>query len=96
MQSIFENLKVGSLVEIEVMSPQNEIVKLKTIVEEVINESELKLFAPVYNGTTFPFRSKQGFTLITVFKHPISREFDIYSSHCRVIQKERDGKISTI
>ncbi len=96
MQAIFKNLKVGALVEIEVMTPDNEIVKLKTIIEQVNNESELRLFAPVLNGTTYPFRLNQSFSLIIVFKYPTVDKYDIYSCRCKIISKDRDDNISTI
>lgn len=96
MQSIFGNLKVGSLVEIEILNYKNEMIKLNTIVEEVIDDSNLKLFAPIYKGASYPFHINQDFTLITTIKNPTVEKYEIFSCRCRILSKERSGNIFTI
>jgi len=96
MNFSFRELKVGSLVELELVDSNNQAIKLKTIVEDIINESELKIFAPVRKGKTYPLRLGQGFNLITVYKYPTVDKYDIYSCRCKVVDKEIDGKISTV
>lgn len=92
----FNQLKVGSLVEIEILDKNNQALKLKTIVEDIVSESELKLFAPVQKGTNYPLRIGDGFNLITVFKYPTVDKYDILSCRCKILDKGRDGNISTI
>lgn len=96
MNFSFSNLKVGSLVEIEIMNAKREMIKLKTIVEDIVSESELTLFAPVQKGKTFPIRLGEGFNLITVYKYPTVDKYDILSCRCKVVDKNIDGNISTI
>lgn len=96
MQSIFSKLKVGSLVEIESMNTQNKKINLKTIVEEVISESELKLFLPIHKGVNYPFRINESFTLVTIVRYPNSEKYDIFSCRAKVISKDKEGAISTI
>lgn len=96
MKFNFTNLKVGSLVEMELVTTQDKIIKLKTIVEEIIDESQIKLFAPISRGTNYPIRLDQKFTLITVFKYPTVDKYDILSCQCKITDKQKEGKISTI
>jgi|LGVF01.2.fsa_nt_gb c-di-GMP-binding flagellar brake protein YcgR len=96
MNFSFTHLKVGSLVEIETLDTDNKMIRLKTIVEDITNESELKLFAPVRKGKTYPLRVGQSFNLITVYKSPTVEKYDILSCRCKIINKEIDGNISTV
>lgn len=96
MNFSFTNLKVGSLVEIETIDANANPIKLKTIVENIISESELKLFAPIYMGKNFPIRIGDSFELITVHKYPTVDKYDILSCRCKVSSKTKEGNISTI
>lgn len=96
MNFSFTNLKVGSLVEIETVDAKHNPIKLKTIVEDIISESELKLFSPVYKGKSFPLRLGNSFNLVTVYKYPTVDKYDILSCRCKVIDKDKDGNISTL
>lgn len=96
MNFSFTNLKVGSLVEIETVDAKHNPIKLKTIVEDIISESELKLFSPVYKGKNFPLRLGNGFNLVTVYKYPTVDKYDILSCRCKVTDKKMEGNISTI
>lgn len=92
----FTNLKVGSLIEMEIMTPSNKMIKLKTIVEEIVDDSRLKVFAPISKGVNYPLRVNQGFTLITVHKYPTVDKYDILSCRCKIVDKYREGSISTV
>lgn len=92
----FTNLKIGSLVEMELMDEHNNMKKLKTIVEDVVDASRLVLFSPVTRGKNFPLRIGQSFTLITVFKYPTVDKYDILSCRCKIVEKKREGAISTV
>lgn len=96
MNFSFNKLKVGSLVELEILSTNQEMIRLKTIVEDIVDESLLKLFAPVQKGKNYPLRMGDGFNLITVFKYPTVDKYDILSCRCKIIDREKDGNISTI
>lgn len=96
MNFSFNQLKVGTLVEIEILSKKQDMLKLKTIVEEVIDESELKLFAPIQKGTNYPLRIGDGFNLITVYKYPTVDKYDILSCRCKIVAKGKEGNISII
>lgn len=92
----FTNLKVGTLVELELLDLQNKPIKLKTIVEEVLNESRIRIFAPVSKGKTFPIRLNQSLDLVTVRKDDSIHKYDILSCRCKVVDKLKDGTLSTI
>jgi c-di-GMP-binding flagellar brake protein YcgR len=92
----FGILKVGSLVEMELMSTENKMIKLKTIVEEVVSNDKLKLFAPVSRGKSYPLRLGQGFTMIVVHKYPTVDKYDILSCRCKIDDRSMDGNVSTI
>lgn len=92
----FKNLKLGSLVEIEIMNRQNEIIKLKTIVEEILDESTMRLFAPVQNGVQYPIKERQSFNLVAIFKYPTVDKYDILACRCKMISRQRIENISTI
>lgn len=92
----FKNLRLGSLVEIEIMNRQNQMIKLKTIVEDIIDDSTMRLFAPVHNGSQYPIKENQSFNLITVFKYPTVDKYDIMSCRCKMIRRQRVENISTI
>jgi len=96
MNFSFNNLKVGSLVEMELLDKNNNMIKLKTIVEDMTSESELKLFSPVLKGKTYPLRIGDGFNLITVHKYPTVDKYDIFSCRCRIVDRMRDGNITTV
>ncbi|MCH4890756.1 flagellar brake protein [Acidaminobacter sp. JC074] len=96
MNFSFNNLKVGSLVEMEILDNRQNMIKLKTIVEDLTSESVLKLFSPVFQGKPYPLRIGEGFNLITVYKYPTVDKYDIFSCRCKVIDRERDGNISTV
>jgi len=96
MNFSFNQLKVGSLVEIEILGQNQEMTRLKTIVEDIVDESLLKLFAPIQKGKNYPLRIGDGFNLITVFKYPTVDKYDILSCRCKIIDREKDGNISTI
>lgn len=96
MEFGFNKLKVGALVEMTLLNDKNIEIHLNTIVENVISDTELDLFAPIYKGVNFPLRSKQGFNLIMISKHDQADQYDIHSCRCKVIERKQTGNISII
>lgn len=92
----FNKLKVGALVEMTLLNDKNTKVHLNTIVENVLSDRELDLFAPIYKGVNFPLRSKQGFDLIMISKHDQADQYDIHSCRCKVVERKQTGSISII
>jgi len=96
MSFSFSKLKSGSLVEINVTNDQNKLIKLKTIVENVVSLDEMVLLAPVHQGVNYPLRTNQSFSLIMVNKHTELDQYDIYSCTCKIVERMQVNKISTI
>lgn len=92
----FTNLKVGTLVELEFNNLENKPIKLKTIVEEVFGPDRIRIFAPVSKGKIYPFRLNQSFNLIAVRKEPAIDRFDILSCRCKIVDKIKQGSLSTL
>lgn len=96
METVFTNLKEGSLVEIETTNMQNKTISLKTIVEEVISASEIKLFSPIHKGLIYTFSVGESFKLIIINKSKIHDRYEIYSCVCKVVKRKKEGALSTI
>lgn len=96
MNSILENIKIGTLVEIEVKNSDLEIIKLKTIVENISSSNELSIFAPILKGRIYPFRMNQTINLITIHKHSSDNQIEILTCKFKVTGKTRIDNIPTI
>jgi c-di-GMP-binding flagellar brake protein YcgR len=92
----FKKLKTGSLVEISIDSSQNKRIKLKTIVENILDDKRLILFAPVFKGVNYPLRIHQSFDLIMVYKQEHLDQYDIFSCQCEIVERMQTDNISTI
>ena len=92
----FKKLKTGSLVEVSLDTSQNKNIKLKTIVESILDDKRLVLFAPVFKGVNYPLRIHQAFDLIMVYKQEHLDQYDIFSCQCEVLERMQTDSISTI
>lgn len=90
----FKNLKIGALVEIEVINERREQLKMKTVVEEIKGDNIISVLSPIYHGLPYQVHVGDTFTFVAVFKYPTVDKYDIYACRATAIEKEKKDDLA--
>ncbi len=89
-------LQEGHLVEIDYEKANGEVMKFKSLVENVTSDELLSVYAPMYKGTTYPLNVDDALKIFYSVLNRSTGKYDIYSFNAQVISRIRKDNIAML